>query len=300
MNRTLSRRTFLTRSGEILAVSALFPPGLCGVKIATWQNSFALPIGVCTAVANAPLLREAGCAYLEAGVRRLLVPDRPREEFAVLRDEALACGLPVRACNSFLPSSLKSTGPAAVPEQILPFAATAFERAAEVGVETIVFGSGGSRAIPEGFDRTVAREQFIELLTRMGPLAATHGVTVALEPLQSSECNFINTVREGAAIVRAVDHPQIRLLADFFHMMREGEGPDALVETADLLAHLHIAEKARRTPPGTAGDDFVPWFAALAEVGYSGLLSIECGWDDLAAQLPRAVTTLREQMSAGT
>ncbi|GEM_PF-4321717 len=41
----------------------------------------------------------------------------------------------------------------------------------------------------------------------------------------------------------------------------------------------------------------MPYFRALASIGYTGRLSIECGWDDLAAQLPRAVATLREQMA---
>lgn len=65
----------------------------------------------------------------------------------------------------------------------------------------------------------------------------------------------------------------------------------------DLLVHLHIAEKTKRTPPGTAGDDFTPYFRALKEIGYDGLLSIECRWDDMAGQLSRAVRTLNEQFT---
>ncbi len=297
MTPALTRRAFLTRTGGAAAASALLPAVSVRDWIARLQDRFQLPIGVCTSVQNAAVLKDAGCAYIEEGVRRLLIPDQPAGEFAPRRAEALACGLPVRACNGFLPGSLKSTGPEADHDGVLAFAATAFERAAEVGVRTIVFGSSGSRSIPEGFDRDAAKEQFLALLDRMGLLAARSGITVAIEPLQSSECNFINTVGEGVAIVRAVNHPHIRLLADIFHMLREEEGPGAIVEAGDLLVHLHIAEKARRTPPGTDGDSFVPYFRALSEIGYDGRLSIECGWDDLAAQLPRAVATLHEQMT---
>ncbi len=286
-----SRREFLKQS----ASAALVTPGLLS---AFFQEApFHLSIGVCTSINNAALALKAGCVYLEEGVGRLLIPDRSEEEFKQKKEAAAACGLPVKACNSFLPGSLKSTGSEADHEGVLRFAETAFRRAAEVGVETIVFGSSGSRRIPEGFDREHAREQFIHLLGRMGPLAESNNVTVAIEPLQRSECNFINTVTEGAGIVRAVNHPHIRLLADIYHMMREDEGPEAIRAAGDLLVHLHIAEKAERTPPGTAGDDFTPYFRALKEIGYDGLLSIECRWDDMAGQLPRAVRTLNEQFT---
>jgi sugar phosphate isomerase/epimerase len=300
MKGIVSRRSFLIRARDTAAATAFIPVSSPLKWIGAMHNDFNLAIGVCTSVSNATLLREAGCAYLEAGVRRLLVPDRSEAEFEQLRGEALNCGLPVRACNSFLPGEMKSTGPEADHERVLAFAAVACERAARVGVETIVFGSGGSRSVPEGFEPEAAVLQFVSLLERMGPLAARHGITIAIEPLQSSECNFINTVREGAEIVRLVNHPHIRLLADIYHMMREDEGPEAIREAGDLLVHLHVAERDRRTPPGTAGDSFLPWFRALAGIGYEGWLSIECRWDDLAGQLPRAVSTLQEQMSEVT
>lgn len=291
-----SRREFLKQSASAALVSPFLEPAPLQ-QAHLRQADFHLPIGVCTSVANAELAQAAGCAYLEEGVRRLLVPGRPEEEFRQRKEEADACGLPVKACNSFLPGSLKSTGLEADHEGVLRFAETAFRRAAEVGVETIVFGSSGSRGIPKGFDREHAREQFLHLLERMGPLAESCGITVAIEPLQRSECNFINTVIEGAGIVRTVNHPHIRLLADIYHMMREDEGPEAIRAAGDLLVHLHIAEKAERTPPGTAGDDFTPYFQALRDVGYDGLLSIECRWDDMAEQLPRAVRILNEQFT---
>ena len=284
-----TRREFLTRT----AAGAFAASGLGSFLPGIWQET--IPIGVCTSVENASLVKQAGGDYIEEGVRRFLVPERSREEFDRRLEVARTSGIRIRACNSFLPGELKSTGPEADPDGILLYSETAFHRAQEAGVKYIVFGSSGSRGIPEGFDRGHAREQFLDLLGQMGPLAADYGVTVAIEPLQRSECNFINTVTEGAAIVRAVNHPGIRLLADIFHMMREDEGPEALLETGDLIVHLHIAEKAERTPPGTAGDDFTPYFWALKEIGYRGLLSIECRWDDMGSQLPVAVRTLQEQ-----
>jgi sugar phosphate isomerase/epimerase len=289
-----TRREFLTQA----AAGTFAASGLCSFLPGIWQET--IPIGVCTSVENASLIKRAGGDYIEEGVRRFLVPERSREEFDRRLETARSSGIRIRACNSFLPGSLKSTGPEADLDGILLYSETAFHRASEAGVKYIVFGSSGSRRIPDGFDRGHAREQFLHLLDLMGPLAADYGVTVAIEPLQKSECNFINTVTEGAAIVRAVNHPGIRLLADIFHMMREDEGPDAILGASDLIVHLHIAEKAERTPPGTAGDDFTPYFRALKEIGYNGLLSIECRWDDMSTQLPRAIRTVRNQLERVT
>ena len=52
----------------------------------------------------------------------------------------------------------------------------------------------------------------------MGVIAQSYGIVVCVEPLNRAESNFINTLQEGAEIVRRVNHPHIRLLADLYHM----------------------------------------------------------------------------------
>lgn len=257
---------------------------------------FAPKIGVCTSVANAAMAKAAGCDYIEEGVRSFLVPDRPEAEFLEKFEALERSPLPVPACNSFLPESLKSVGPGARHDDLIAFAEAAFRRARRAGVRHVVFGSSGSRAIPDGFDPAEARRQFVALLRRMGPVARAHGVTVVLEPLQRGECNFINTVAEGAGIVREVGDPHIRLLADIYHMLCEDEGPGAIDAAGDLLTHCHIAEEEGRTPPGVRGEDFTPYLEALRRIGYKGGISIECRWTDLAKELPAAVKTLKEQI----
>ena len=258
---------------------------------------FSPRLGVCTSVGNAAILKSGGCEYVEESVQGFLIPDRPDGEFREKARASAASVLPILACNSFVPGVLRSVGPEARHDEIVAFATTAFRRARQTGIKTIVFGSSGSRSIPDGFDRTEARRQFIRLLRRLGPVARKYGVVIVVEPLQRSECNFINTVAEGAEIVKEVGHHNIQLLADIYHMLRENEGPESIVAAGPLLRHCHIAEKDERTPPGLAGDDFTPYFEALRRIGYAGDISIECRWDDLAGQLPRAVKTLRDQIA---
>ena len=80
----------------------------------------------------------------------------------------------------------------------------------------------------------------------------------------------MNSVGEGADIVKAVNHPNIKLLVDIYHMLREGESPEEIIKAGKHIYHCHIAEKDKRTPPGAAGDDFKPYLRALKKINYSG------------------------------
>ena len=161
-------------------------------------------------------------------------------------------------------------------------------RAEQAGIEIIVFGSGGARAIPAGFDPATAHTQLVAFSTMAARLAANHGVTIVLEPLNPGECNVLNTVGEGADFVREVNHPAFRLLADAYHMMR-GEDPwESIVTHGELLHHVHLATATSRFAPGAEPCDFIPFFKALARARYTGRVSIEGKIPDPAAMLPTA------------
>lgn len=255
-------------------------------------------IGICTPVEKSSLIVNSGCVFIEEVVRGFLVPDKDEKEFGAKLTLAKQSKLPVTACNSFLPGGMKSVGPKAARAEILQFTETAFRRAAMSGVKIIVFGSGGSRAIPDGFSRDEAMKQFTDLCKQMAPLAKKHHVTVVIEPLNTKECNFINSVAEGGEIVKAVNHPNIRLLADLYHMKMENESPSNIIQYGSLLHHVHIAEKEGRSAPGTHGEDFTPYFAALKKINYKRAISIECSWQNIELQAPVAIRTIVEQWNA--
>jgi len=292
MERT-SRRDFLRTSACSGLLFLIKPEEL----IRAAGGSFLAEIGICAAVSDHALYKEAGCAYVEEGVGRFLAPDEPEEKFLERLAGLKTASLPVRACNGFLPGRLKAVGPDAKHAEILAYADVAFRRAAKAGVRTIVWGSGESRRIPEGFPKDKARAQFADVARRAALLASQSRVVLALEPLNSGETNFINTLEEGAGIVEAVAHPGFKLLADLYHVRKEGEPPAALESCGKHLQHCHIAEVEKRTPPGAAGDDFRPYLAALKKAGYAGGISFECRWDDVRRQLPAAVAFLKKQIA---
>ena len=260
------------------------------------DDDFMIELGVCTHFNNAGMLAEHGYAYLEPSVGGLLMPDKSEEEFNEVLEQALQSGLPLKACNGFIPGRLKSVGPEAVHQEILEFAETAFRRGQQIGVRYIVFGSGGSRRVPDGFPKQEALRQFTDLCAAMAPVAAQYDIVVVLEPLNRNECNLINSLADGAAIVEAVNHPNFRLLADIYHMMMDDEGPDQILKYGHLIEHTHIAEKESRAAPGTHNEDFTPYFEALKKVGYRGMMSVESRWDDMETQAAAAIMALKTQL----
>jgi sugar phosphate isomerase/epimerase len=285
----LTRRSFI----HTLAAAGA---GLAHAQQPDHGNKLFSAMGLSAKLEKAAMVKAAGADFLTLGVSDALMPDKPETEFAKSLERIKAAPLPVLACNSFIrPAHLRCVGPEANHDQILDWAETTFRRMKQTGGKFIVFGSGGARKIPEGWTKEKADEQFVALLQRMGPLAENHGITVTVEQLQASECNYINRIGEAATLIRAAKHPNIRLLADLFHMVRMDDTPADLKAAMDVVVHVEIAEKKDRTAPGIQGDDFRPFFHVLREANYKGAISIEGKWTD--AQLAAAFAEIRKQAS---
>ena len=233
-------------------------------------------MGIAASLSKAAALKSDGAEFLTESVGNFLVPDQPEAAFEKNLARLASSPLPILACNGFIrPAHLHCVGPEANHEAILAWADITFRRMKKAGGKFIVFGSSGARTLPAGWPKEKAEEQFIALLKKMGPLAGVQGITIAVEQLCAEECNFINRIGEGAALIRATAHPNIRLLADLYHMARMGDTPADLRAAMDVVVHVEIAEKAGRTVPGVSGDDFRPFFRVLRESGYQGAISIE-------------------------
>jgi len=125
-------------------------------------------------------------------------------------------------------------------------------------------------------------------------MAAKYGLTIAMEPLNTGETNILNTVTEGFQFVQAVEHPNVKLLADFFHMRKENEELSILSEVSSELVHLHIANGHDRTYPLDSTEDlYEDFFNILRESGYKGRCSIEGRTDNIDRDAPIALALLR-------
>jgi len=266
-----------------------------------WLIPSAIPmqIGICTSLETAAKLPSDGFEFFELNVQSFLVPEKDEAAFAHNLLLAAALPRPVKAANCFLPATLPCVGPAVDSSRLLRYVEAAFRRAERAGIDTIVFGSGAARTLPASFERSEAAAQFGELLRTLGPLASAHGVTLAVEPLHRAESNFINSLAEGAEVVRLADHPNVRLLADTYHMGMEKEPLSELIRHGSLLAHVHTAELFKRGCPGKSGEDFSALLRTLTRVGYGGALSIECVWEDILSEIGPSLRFLRGEIERG-
>jgi sugar phosphate isomerase/epimerase len=171
---------------------------------------------------------------------------------------------------------MKIVGPEADLERLRAYLVRVVRRAHVLNIGILGFGSGGARQIPDGFDRDGAAEQLFAFCAAAAEIAADAGVVIAMEQLNRPECNFINTLAEVATYVRAVNHPNFRVLFDTYHFWREADPLDDLADAAGLVAHAHVADLQDRTPPGESGTaDYRPVFRLLKRAGYDGLMSVE-------------------------
>lgn len=270
-------------------------PLLCLLLGTTFYSGFEQPkFAVCTSVGNYPLLKAAGYNYVESNVAYLM-PDKSDEEFQVHIDEIKQYKAEIISCTSFIPGNLPLVGLDAKQDEALLWAEVALRRAGELKIPFIVFGSGKARNVPENFSNEAATVQFISFCKKIAPLAEKYKVTVVIEPLNSSETNLINSLREGGRIVEAVNHPNIQLLCDIYHMMKEDEPASSIVKYGKYIRHCHIAEKEERTAPGSKGDDFKPYFMALKKIDYKGCISIECRWKDFEKEIEPALVFMKQQ-----
>lgn len=253
-----------------------------------------MKFGVCAGTDAAPALAAAGFGYLELNVQNHLKPEQEEAVFRAELDRMRVAALPVEAANCFLPGNLKVCGPEIDGARAKRYVETALARAERAGISVIVFGSGGARAIPAGYDRDAAWHQIVEFARGAGAVAERHGVTIVVEPLNRKECNVLNSVTEGARFVREVDHPAVRLLVDAYHWALEAETEQAIVDAGPLLRHAHIATKEHRMAPGLEPHDFAPFFRAMKAADYAGRLSVEAKFNDLAAEAAGVFRTLTD------
>lgn len=108
---------------------------------------------------------------------------------------------------------------------------------------------------------------------------------------------MINTIQEAVALTRAVELPQIRVLADSYHMYMEKESFDVLFEATPYLTHIHLSDRDRCYPGQSVEDgvDFATFFNILKAIGYVGGMSLECRFVRLAQDTKAALSFIRQK-----
>ena len=223
------------------------------------------------------ILKDIGFDYVETGLSGLYVSsDQEIADFiGVLKANNMTC----EAVNVFFPGELSLAGENADLARVRDYVNEVCEKTKNIGIKVAVFGSGRSRYCPDGFDKQRAVEQIIEVTGGiLAPAAEKYNFIIAVEELNKSETNTINSISEAEYIAAELNHKNIKVLADIYHIAKENDTLESLKDYS-LLAHCHISSVSRKypLPEIESFDALSDFFDTLKKIGYNERMSIEAG-----------------------
>ena len=251
---------------ELLALGAVALP--MPAKIGT------IEIGVCGSLEDFEKAAHYGFDYFEPGAAAVAALND--SEFTHFRERVLASSLRCTSCNSFI-RTMQVVGPNVDSAALNAYVQSTVERCSQLGTRIIVWGSASSRNVPEGFPRDRAWLQIRDFLRQAGDIARVKNIVIAIEPLRRQESNILNTGAEALRLVDEVNHPNVQMIIDYYHLRQENEDPEILVRAREHIVHLHFANPdGRRWPKRDAEDPhYARFFELLKQTGYRGGISIE-------------------------
>lgn len=138
-----------------------------------------------------------------------------------------------------------------------------------------MYAQTGVTRLQDGTERDAEQRQLAKRLKPLCEQAEDAGVILAIEPLNRFETDCINTLDQGAALIRAVGHPALRLHIDTFHMhIEEADPAEAIKAHGALIGHVHASANHR----GDLHRCQIDWLALLQnlrDARYAGDIVIE-------------------------
>lgn len=187
-------------------------------------------------------------------------------------------GLRTGVCAVMAPGRDLTSPDASVVRSTQDYLRACIDAAAAVGASAVA----GPMYSPTGTTGAISRDERQRLVQRLAqnlrPVlndAESQGVKLAIEPLNRFETSLFNTVEQTMELIESVDHPQLGLLLDTFHMNIEERGLGAAIRLAgDRVFHFHACGNDRGAP----GGDTIDWADirdALAAINYRDTVTIE-------------------------
>lgn len=258
----LTRRTFLSA----VATSPLW--------LTAFQESAKIEIGVCT--------RDFSSAgkyhfdYIEPSAADIAAMSDA--DFSQLADGVLSSPLRCEAFNGLIRRpDLKVVGEQVPTDALHEYLEACIARCRKLGATVVVWGSAGSRNVPDGFSRDRAQQQIADFLRMAGDIGKRHNVVVAIEPLRHQESNILNTGAEALEMVKRAKHANVKMIIDYYHLREENEDPRILETAQREIVHIHFANPHGRVWPHDLSEDdhYAAFFDSLKKSNFSGGISVE-------------------------
>jgi len=166
----------------------------------------------------------------------------------------------------------------------------------DLNLSTLVMGAGGARILPSPDKYDNVMEQMADICRyAISPVLDHFGIILALEGLRKDETPMMNRTDESVAIAKLANVPNIKVMADLYHVIGEGENLDDFKNYKGYIRHSHIGKPSPRVMPSEGdGYDYKPFFEALRSADFNGRMSVEAGssFDDYRTSLERAFAIL--------
>jgi hydroxypyruvate isomerase len=140
-----------------------------------------------------------------------------------------------------------------------------------------------------------------ETLQKLAELGRQHEVTFVLENL-NTEVDHPGVpfakAKDVLALVKAVDHPNLRMMLDLYHaQIGEGNLIALLEKAGSYIGEIQVADVPGRCEPGTGEINYPAIAEALRQLGYDGTVGLEAfaqSDSELALRRFRAAFTKEE------
>jgi len=132
--------------------------------------------------------------------------------------------------------------------------------------------------LPPCVNRAAAETTAIDNLRRAAPLAQEADVLLLVENINTVDMPgyFADTPERAAALVQAVDRPNVRFQLDQYHVGMMGGDPRAsLRKHRALIEHVQVADVPGRHEPGTGQQPIQEFLNDLDDLGYGGAVGLE-------------------------
>ena len=151
------------------------------------------------------------------------------------------------------------------------------EAAHKLGAKAMTVVAGNNQP---GMTQEQMHAHVISGLKRVAPIAEGEDVTLILEPMNGrvdhpGHCLYGSA--DGIRICSAVGSSHVKLNWDLYHMqISEGDLCGHLREGFEHIGYVQLADHPGRNEPGTGEIHYPRVLKELSELGYTGLVGLEC------------------------
>lgn len=249
-------------------------------------------IACCAGISDYKNVCELGFDYIELAGREIASLSEP--QFMELLNNINNSSISCIGFNSLLPADIMISGNAYNPKKNVSYLSLILNRGKILGVKGVGYGSPMSRIIGPNDNARLGFEQNVDFIHTGAEIAQRLGIFFNIEALNSTECNFMNTIPEAIKILKEVNHPGAGLVVDLYHMDMNDEDIQVLDMAAPWIRHVHIAEKHKRQHLlFERYDHYKKSIEKVISCGYNGPISIEATFGELTRDGARSVEILR-------